>query len=279
LTAWNLLFKINKKPALQTMYVISFWGVILALIAFGINFIFTSDPFANITWGIVGFIALRTLTGVLFLFCWIKAMKYLHISIADPIFLARLFPLLVLGWVVFGDAVSVVAIVLTVAIFLTCLLLGFVQYRFEKGKNNNFLRGLLWLGICMCLSVPSVFLTRYIGGFEIDVVVFILISTIFSFIINNIIQFAAKQNPLKTLKEGWNDKILFFASIPDNFWKLFWVPLALNMNIGVLDAILVASTVLTIIGGIFLLKEQVPRVAYAFMATILGCVIALTIIV
>ena len=278
LAAWNLLFKINKKPTLQSMYVISFWGIILALVAFGINFIFVDNPFRNLTWPIVGFIALRALIGISTLFCWIKAMKYIHISIADPVFLARLFPLLAIGWLVFDDVVSVVAIVLTIVIFVTCLVLGFTQYKFEKDKSKNYLRGLFWLVVCMCFSIPNAFLTRYIAGFGIDVVVFILIALACSFLYNNVIQFATRQNPIKTLRGAWKDKVLFAASIPDNFWMLFWIPLALNMNIGVLDAILVAGTVLTILGGIILLKERVPKIAFIFMAIILGCAIALSII-
>jgi len=91
------------------------------------------------------------------------------------------------------------------------------------------------------------------------------------------LQLATRQNPLRTIRNVWKDKILFAASITDNFWMIMYVPLALSMNIGLLDSILVASTVLTILCGRILLKEKVPWYGYIFMAIILGCVITISV--
>ena len=68
------------------------------------------------------------------------------------------------------------------------------------------------------------------------------------------------------------------VAIPDNFWVLFYLPLALTMNIGLLDAILVSATALTVVAGVIILKEKVHWRSYIMIAIILGCAIAISLL-
>ena len=119
----NLLIKVNKRETLPTMYALAFWGFVLGSVIFGVFWIIDGNPFAYLSWGLAGLIALRSLTGILNLFCWIKVVKYMPVSIAEPLGLARMFPLLAIAYFWFGDPAPLVAIILAVAIFVCCMLM------------------------------------------------------------------------------------------------------------------------------------------------------------
>jgi len=275
----NLLLRKNKQPVLKSLFIMSFWGLLFAIVIFGINFLIVNDTFANVTFGVICLMGLRSLCGAACAFCWLKTLKNIPVSIADPLFNARMFPLLFIGWLVFTDPVTTVALVLTVVVFVSCFALAvFSKQNDETNKSANYFRGILWLALCLCLSLPIVMVARHMGDLGVDTILFTVISIFFMFVLITIAVFAAKLNPFKILKELWNDKLLIVASIPDNFWVLFYIPLALSMNMGLLDAILLSASALTVLAGVVILKEKVRLFSYLLIAVILGCAVAISLV-
>lgn len=276
----NLLLKKNQRPTVQSMLALSFWGLCLTIIIFVINFFFISDdPFAALSPTVIALIAVRALCGAACLFCWLKTLKNIPVSIADPLFNSRMFPLLFIGWMVFADPVTTIALFLTLVVFAACFALAAVS-RQERSpsKDVNYLHGILWLVLCISLSIPIVMIARHIGDQGADIVTFTTLAILFMFIISIIVVLACKQSPFKVLGKVWKDKLLMVASIPDNFWILFYIPLALSMNIGLLDAILVSASALTVLAGTVILKEKVRFSSYLLIAVILGCAVAIALI-
>ena len=266
----NILYKINKQPVLKTMFMVNFWSVLLGAALLGLSFIWTDDPFENLTWTAFGFIVLRSLFGASAFFCFLQAVKRLPVSIVEPVSVAQIFPLLFIGWAVFGDVVTVVAGTLAVVIFVMSVLLGLsAKEKSEQNTPKNYLIGLLWLLGFILLSTGVTTMVRQVGGLGVNVILFVTIHVFIVFALNNIFLLATRQSPLKVLKELHRDKVLMAVTLRDNFWVVFHMPLALMMNIGVLEAILVSSSALTVLLGRVLLKEKIKWHSYVLIAVIL----------
>lgn len=275
----NILYKANKKPVLQTMFMVDFWAIAFGIIVFGISFFIFDDLFANFTWTAFGLISLRTLLGAGTFFCFLQALKRMPISIVEPTMVARIFPLLLVGQFVFGDAVALVPLILSITIFVTSFALAYVSRKDceDERAKNNYLGGLMWIAICIALTVPKVTIIRHLSA-DIHIIALSIVGFLVSPIVSITALLATKQSPIKVFKELWKDKILMGIAIPDNFWVLFWVPLALSMNIGLLDAVLVSVTALTVVAGVILLKEKVRWQSYILIAIILACAVAISLL-
>ena len=125
--------------------------------------------------------------------------------------------------------------------------------------------------------MSNIALIRYIGD-SIHVITLVMVATFIFPVFSIITLLSTKQSPIKTIKELWKDKVLMAVAIPDTFWVLFYIPLALRMNIGLLDAILVSATALTVIAGVVILKEKVRWYSYIIIAIILGCAVAISLL-
>ncbi|MCL2229268.1 MAG: hypothetical protein FWC00_05595 [Firmicutes bacterium] len=273
----NVMYKINKKPTLHTLFIVDFMGLILTLVLFGFSLFFFDNPFENITWRIIGLIFARTVIGVGAFAFFLLALKRLPLSIFKPLTLIRMFPLLLLGMVFFGDGFTIVALVLAIVIFCAGVALSIVSnQKGERNKNRKaYLIGLLWLLAYIASSVLIMPLVRYIAGYDINAFTFVLIFILMSVVFQFFILLAVKQSPFKAIKESWNDKILWGAAVGDTFWMAFMIPLSFAMNLGLIDAIMVSATALTVLVGAVVLKEKAPWHAYVLIAIILAAAVAM----
>jgi len=264
------------------MFMVDFWGTIFLAIIFGFSFIFFDNPFSYLTWQVFGLIVLRAFAGVIVFVCYLQAIKHLPLSVIRPLTLIKIFPLIILGDIIFGDAVTITVLVIAIVIFTAGFLLGIFSNE-RKNKDASTTRrqytiSLVWFAFFVLCNIGTNLLTRHIGGIGVNVFTFALIFTTISLVIETIILVATKQSPLRVLKENWNDKILFGASIGDSFWLLFFVPLSLAMNLGLVDAIMVSAIALAVVASRLFLKEKIRIESYILIAIILGGAIAIGIL-
>lgn len=122
----SLILKTNKKPHAESIFIMALWGAVFSFVGLLFSFIWT-NPFANITVINLFFLVLRALVGYFMLLFALKALKYLPVSIVEPLSLTKVFPLLFLAWLFFGDQASIAAIVLVCVMFVLGVLLAVVQ--------------------------------------------------------------------------------------------------------------------------------------------------------
>ena len=279
--AINVLYKVNKQPTAKTMFVSDFWCMLFCIILFGLSFAFWDNPLAYLTWEAFGWITLRSVLGVFSFFAFLQAIKRLPVSIFSPVATVRIAPLVIVGQFVFGDAVTIAAIVLASVIFVSSTLLSIVlsNNKSQDGDDKtNYGVGFAWLFVFIVGLVSILILIRHIGDMGVNVFVFAAIAMTMMFIIDFIVLQIARQKPIKAFRESWNDKILLPLSVLETIIIVLYVPLVLAMNIGILDAIMVSATALTVLAGVVILKERIRWHGYILIAIILGCAVALSLV-
>jgi len=273
----SVLYKINKKPVTVTMFMVDLWGLVLITVIFALSFIFYDDHFANFTWEAFGLLTARAVIGVISFIFYLQAIKHLPLAVIKPVQMLRMFPLIFLGEIIWGDVVTLTVLLLAIVVFVSGCLLAIIKGEKKQTTSKQYFIGLAWLLLFVVINIGASLLTRHIGGMGVNVFTFAVAFTLIGLVFEGLILIGTKQNPLRVIKENWNDKIFIGASV-DSIWLLFFVPLSLVMNIGLIDAIMVSATALTILASRIFLKEKMRWYSYVLIAIILGCAVTIGIL-
>ena len=134
------------------------------------------------------------------------------------------------------------------------------------------------MAIFVCrINIGANLLNRHIGGLGVNVFTFMIVFTMLCLFFEGLVLIGTKQNLIRVIKENWKDKIFIGASV-GAIWMLFFIPLSLVMNIGLIDAIMVSATALTILASRIFLKEKMRWFSYVLIAIILGCAVVIGIL-
>jgi len=275
----DMLYKKNTHSKMVTLFGLAFWASAFAMVAFGFSFLIFDDVFANFTWQAFGWIVLRTVLGALSVITWVGTVKYLPVSIGVSLQPARMFPLLVIGVFIFGDAVGLPAILIAVALFAFCLILGIIQYRAERAAANpNYWKGFMWLLGWLLVATPKMAILRHIGELDVNIILFISIVCVMTLAGSFACLLLTRTSIRATFKTIVRDPKMIPLGILDDWWVLLYLPLVMTMNIGVLEAIMVSAVALTVLAGVVLLRERIRWTAYPIIAAIIACAVALALL-
>jgi len=275
----SLVYKKNDKPSYMALFSNIVWGVIIGAVSFGLGFILFDDVFANITWATMGMIIFQSVIGSLCVLTWAKGVKDVPCSIADPFSQMRMFFMLGISWLIFNDTATSIDIILVCVIFLACMTMGIWQYKSEQHKGSKkYFWGLLWLCVWVLLSTANLGSMRMIADNGVHITTFVFFSGFITALICLPVFFFTKKINKETLQCSFKDKWLAGIGITDNIWILFYIPLAMVLNLGVLDAIMVVAPALVVVFGLFLFREKIKWYIYPLIVIILGCAIALSLL-
>ena len=303
----SFLWKLNKRSPMATLLILSFWALVVALPAFIIAWAIPSvDLFANLTWGVVGWIALANVFIIICILSWVRVMQFMHVSIADPLSLFRIIPLVFLSFWIFGDPLTVWQVIAVAVIFIMCGALGFVQGRKNTAKESittdcecepecidvaegapqqkaavrsDFLKGMLFMAIWLVSAVTLDMLVRHIMDHEISIFAQTTISRTIKLVAVVPLFWIKRQSIHRAIREGITDKLLIIISCLAYLGVLALLTLITTMNVGVFFAIATPiMSVLTILLGVILLKERARWYSYILIAGIIAGAVTLAVL-
>jgi len=332
-TLSSLFFKKNKVDALDTLLTIAIFGLVINGLVFAVGFIWL-DLMANVTLFTMLLSLLRGLLIVAGLYFIVKVFKLLPITLISPITMVMIVPLLLLSWLIFGDIVNTIVIVLIGAILVACISLVFVEHKYQthakpapssslgtkivtttskgnllkatrkpllnytnilaerfngklgvksfpkeqaitKRKPSHFWAGIGFLALAMGCFLSTQIITRFLGEESKHMITITFFNSLVIFVTVMLIFVIVKRNPIKTFSINIKNPLQIGIGITDTIWLFFYVPLVLAMNLGVLNAIARISVALTVLTGVFILKEKVSPLAFPIIAVIIGLGIAI----
>ncbi|MCL2228310.1 MAG: hypothetical protein FWC00_00610 [Firmicutes bacterium] len=279
--ASSLFYKLNNRGTLVTLFAQIMWAFIVFSIAFGVGFAVHDDVLRGVNWASMGLILLSVVFLILCIVTWVLGIKYVPISIASPFTQMSMIFLLGASWLIFGDNVGTAEIVLVLIIFFACIMKGYFQYKQEpcKLKSKELLIGLLWLFLwVVCVTANIVTKREIVGNLDVHVTTFNFFRSSISVAVCFVALLIFRVPIKSTLKDTFTNKNLVGIGLMDSPSALFFLPLAIVMNLGVLDAILTITTVLTVLAGVVLLKEKIRPSTIIPIAIIIACSIALALV-
>ena len=275
----SLVYKWNRQSPLVTIFSFAFFGTIITAVMFALSFAWTKTQFDNLSWDVWLLILARAAITILQIFLWVKGIKYVPVSIADPFSLNNMLFLLGFSWVIFGDALPWWSILLVVIIYVTCFIMGILQHKQEgtTGNAKNYAKGLAWIFLWTVAATGGTLLTRYIAE-DINIFTMAFIKSAFVLALCLLLIIVCRQSIVKIFKTVIGDKVQYGIGFFDNINIYFYIPLALVMNLGVLDAITVTATIIVILIGVVFMKEKLRWYIYPFMIAAIACSVALAVL-
>ena len=262
----SLVYKLNKQSSLVTVFGSVFFSTIITAVAFAISFTFSHGQFDNFT-PIIGVLFFAKAICWLFqVWIWVKAIKHVPVSIADPFTLIKMLLLAGASWLVFADIISVWEITLVLCVFGAAFAMGILQHRQEaQSGNRKYKLGLFLIAIWVTSAVLNTIATRYMADAGVNIFTYAFLLSMLSLALAIVWLVARRQSIIATFKTVVRDKIQYGIAITDIVPTYFYIPLALVMNLGVLDAILNMSTAIVILCGVVFLHERIRWYIYPFM--------------
>jgi drug/metabolite transporter (DMT)-like permease len=256
-------------------------------IAFILNFAITKHPFAHFTLEVYGLIVLKAIIVLLCIFTWVKGIKHVPASIADPFTYLRMLGLLVVSWLLMGDKVDLTSIILTFTVSVSCVSIGIFQAKTEKLSQNvkNYAKGMMWLVAWMAASILNITTFKHIAktGVNFVTMIFFEQATYAALSLIVLVFFIArqKQGIVRPLLHSFDQVIRdpWLIGIGSTYLgDLLYIPLLLVLNMGVLDAIMSVNMVLVVLISTIFYKEKIHPLVYPFIVIIVGCSIALSLL-
>ena len=220
------------------------------------------------------------MTGIFFI---AKAFRHLPVSIMSPLGMVVIVPLLILSWLIFGDSLGIVPIILVVAMLVFCVILVLME-----GKNSNkqkddkkkFWLGMLFFTLAMSCFMTTQILTRILGEAGLHILTITFFNSVVVFIVVLTAFIIFRKNPFRTFLNNIKSPLQIGIGITDTIWLYLYVPLVLAMNLGVLNAVSRISVALTVLAGILIFKEKITKKAYPVIVIIMiiGIVLSLLVI-
>jgi drug/metabolite transporter (DMT)-like permease len=267
----SICYKRTNRSAAVTLFSDAVWGVIIFIFAFCISFAFYENVFVGVNTKIVFLICLHALSMVFCVLTWALSVKHVHMSIAEVISMSRMLFLLVLSWLIFNDTVRVVGICLVVLIFVSCAVLGLLQFNTENKQNlgKRYIFGVSFLGAWVLFATISGLLMKEINISPILPTTYCLIVGLAFFAISLPVLLLSRQKFRQSIRACFCDKAQIGIGITDNIWMFFYIPLAIFMNLGVLEAMLQISTVLVVLWGVIIMREKISLWAYPLIIIVI----------
>ena len=263
----GICWKANRQSPLDTIFGISVIGVFFALAIFGLSFSWEDAPFANLTWTTVGWTALINVLVIIRVMAWVKILKYVFLSVADPLSLLWLVFLTFFSWLIFGGSLGGWEIGAVALILVSGMALGFGQ-RSERG-HRNYKLGLAFLVLWLVAAVTNELLAKQITIEGLAPATYSALRFLIIVPMCLVLYLVLRRNPIKTLKSVCRDKIIIAISFLFAVGTVVYMTLLVGMNVGVLHSILTAATPLVVLMSIFIFKERLRWYNYIFIALIL----------
>lgn len=313
-TLSSLCFKKNKVSALDTLLTIAVFGFVINGLVFAFGFIWL-DLTNYVTWITFLWSLLRGVLIVAGLFFVVKAFQRLPVTLISPVTMVSIVPLLFLSWLIFDDEVSTIIIILVLTMLVACIGLVFVEHKnqanakavpssslgskivtaktetqeqgnkenyendketeVQKRKKSTFLIGLSFLALAMTCFLATQIITRILGETGQHMITITFLNSLVIFVVVLLIFLIVQKNPIKIFAANVKNPLQIGIGITDTIWLFFYVPLVMAMNLGVQSAIARISVALTVLCGVFILKEKVSKWAYPIIAIIIGLGIAI----
>ena len=253
---------------MTTVFGSVFFSAIITAVMFALSFTFSTGQFENFSPIIWALFFAKDFCWLFQVWIWVKAIKHVPVSIADPFTLIKILLLAGMSWLIFADVISSIEIVLVLAIFGACFTMGILQHRQEEqsGNGGNYKIGLALIAVWIVSAVLNTCATRYMADAGVNMFTYCALLSAISLVLAIVWLLFIRQSVLGTLKTVVRDKIQYGIAITDIVPTYFYIPLALVMNLGVLDAILNMSTTLVILCGVIFLREKIRWYIYPFMA-------------
>ena len=276
----SLFYKVNKHNSWVTLFAHMFWSFIIFGIAFGIGFAVHDNALRGLgDWRAWMWMVVNSICYILCIATWVQGIKTVPVSIAEPFAQIRMFSLLAVSWVLFSDVVTFVQVMLVGAIFVACVVMGYLQYRTERIKSPRaFLIGMMWLCLWVILSTINMTSLKGVVDAGVHVTTYGFITTLIPVAMFLPFFLWSRTPIIGSLRNAVTNKSLVGIGFCDNIWCFFYMPIVAVMNMGVLDAIAVTSTVLVVLCGVLLLKERIRWYIYPFIFVVIGCSIALSLL-
>jgi len=287
----NLIWKRNKLKPLVSLVGSAIWRFVFVMSACLVVFaIIGLDIFDGINPTVVGMTFLLHVFGVSAVLLWVKTMQNMCISVADPLSLFRIIPLTIASWLIFGGTLTYVQVALVVGIFVFCASLGFAQgYHENKQKKiccdiqkhtGDFKKGTLFLLMwCVCVVAMSLII-NYMTYMKVNPFGFSALRAV-TFLISAFVVFMIfkRGEKLSSVKSAFLDKNMMMIGAAFAVGSLlFIVLLGYFDNVGILEAIGVASVTIVVLCGTLFMKEKLKWYSFILIGLILACVAVLSII-
>lgn len=280
-TVEGLLWKHNKRDKYVSMFGISVWSGIAGVVFGGIWTIFQPDIWQDITRQQVLWVFVISIAMAVRIFAWLGVLKRMHISIADPLCLMTIVALIPLAWFFFGGAIIWIEIVLLVVILIFGSSLGYFQGKYEISncECGKFKKGLGFLLLWEVFAIPSDLLIQYVSESGLNPAVYQLLRKAMVAIIVVIVLLIICRKKFKgAIMPALKCPNFIIIGIASTAGGAAYFALAGMINVGILNAINVATSVLIVLGGTFLFKERIKWYSYIFIAVVLASIIGLSIL-
>ncbi|MCL2846639.1 MAG: hypothetical protein FWE38_03025 [Firmicutes bacterium] len=274
LTLESLLWKRNRRAPMVSLLGTTVWSLVFVAIAFFATLPFEDTPFQNYSWEIIGFTVLQVTFIICNILLWVKIMRKVPLSVAEPIALFRIILLTVFAWIIFGGALTTVQIILGSVIFLSCMALGYIQ-----GKNKAHLTtdrdmggGMFLLFLWVLTSVGINLVTQQIMRSGVRPITHATIQNIFILVVV-IVMFLIRQprelgHAFKTILRDRNHIGIGFGGAVGRICFSFALSI-FSVNVGLLTAVQVATVALVVALSAVIYKEKVRWYAYPLIIAII----------
>ncbi len=257
-------------------------GLIISSMALAISYLVNGIIiFEGINVISISYIALVSILGILGVVFWFIASKNLPMSIAEGVSEIYIAFLTLLSWVFFGGKLTLLQILLVVIIIIACIVLAFVQ----SGRKNNLCSsqskitenvlsrkfgyrlniGFLFLALWVVVAVVKGLIPGVISRIGISNIVYSFLMNIFMMIFACILMLIKKKNFKSAIKVIFKDIWLFVISICRITSQLVILHLALQMNLGIVDAISVLGLIIIMLYERWIMKEKISPCSYLIM--------------
>ena len=276
----SLVYKWNRQSPIVSIFSSTFFGTIICGVMFAVSFAWTRTQFHNISWLVMLIMFVKGIFWIAQVFVWVRGIKYVPVSIADPFTMVNMLVLLGLSWLIFSDAVSYLEIVLVIIVFGACLTMGMLQHKQEKTTSNHkrYIIGMLWISLWVLLSTINTCATRFVAEEGLNIFTFCFLECVFAFPLTLLVIWFCGVSLKETFKKSIGDEIQYGIGVVDNVPTYLWIPLALTMNLGILEAITVLSTVITIIIGVIFMREKLRWYIYPFIIAVITSSVILAVL-
>jgi|GEM_PF-3817290 len=280
-TAEGLLWKSNKRDKYTSMLGISVWSSIAGIVFGAIWTAIDPSIWHDVTWRQVGLTFVISIFMSVRLFSWLGVLKRMHISIAEPLSLLPIVVIVPLSWWLFGGTLIWIEITLLVVILLFGSKFGYFQTKHEISncECGKFKKGLLFLVLWASAAIPSDLLIQYVSESGLSPGAYQLMRRSMITAIVGVALFAFNRKKFKpALLTGLKCPNFALIAVTSVIGGATYFALAGTMNVGVLNAINVATTVLIVLGGALFFRERLRWYNYIFVSIILGSIVALSIV-
>ncbi|MCL2846804.1 MAG: hypothetical protein FWE38_03880 [Firmicutes bacterium] len=276
----NILWKRNRLKPLTSLIGNAIWRFVFVMSVFLVFLAIMGDGvFDGLTWGVVGLTFTLHIFGVSAVMLWVKTMQNLCVSIAEPLSLFRIIPLTLLSWVIFGGRLTVWEILLVTLIFLLCGSLGFFQGRTEADKGC-FKKGVCYIALWTCCVVSMDLIINHMSYTGVHPITFSALRAItFLMVASTVFLIFKRGGRITAIKTVLRNKIMIAIGAIFAVHSILFITLLLHIdNVGILTAIGVASVPLVVLWGVVFMRDRLRWYSFVFIAMIVACVAALTII-